>query len=525
MKRYDFLIVGSGINSLVCAAILARKGHSVCVLERNDRLGGCIRTEELTTPGFNHDVLSAVHPLFVTSPGYAELQEALHENGLSYANNDTPTGVLLPDGRSLLLRTSREENVRAFEALSSGDGDAYQRSMSLIDQNAGLIFGLLGGELWKASTAKLLLSQAWKNGLHPTSDFFGEAMQTCRGWLEDNFESDLLRALLAPWILHTGLGTESAFSGLMGRLIPYTLEQVGNPVVEGGSYRLVEAFEKIILAHGGSLQVNADVTSIMTSGGKAIGVQTADGSEYFGGKAVICNVTPTQLYQDLLSADDVPVKVLRQAGSYRYGRGDMQIHLALDAPPQWSAPELEKVTMLHLTSGLDSISRAVNEADRGLLPDDATIVVAQPTAVDPSRAPDGNWVLWIQLQELPRSIKGDQRGEIVIPPDGHWNEAVREQYADRIVDRLAAQIPNFKDSIVGRKVISPADLASINVNLVGGDPYSGECSIDQFMFWRPLRATKDHQTPVKNLYHIGASTHPGPGLGGVSGYLVAKALG
>ncbi len=524
MKSFDCIIIGSGINSLVCAAILARAGHKVCVLERNDRLGGCIRTEQVTVPGFSHDVLSTAHPLFITSPGYAELADALHGNGLEYSNNESPTGVLLPDGRSLILTTSRKQNVEAFERLATGDGAAYEKSMALIEQNAPLIFGLLGGELWSFATTKLLVSEIWRNNLHSTASFFGEAMQTCRTWLEGSFESDLLRALLAPWILHTGLGTESSFSGLMGRLIPFTLEQVGMPMVKGGSYRLVEAFEKLIVAHGSELHHSTEVTKIITENGKATGVETSDGDAYVAKRAVICNVTPTQLYQDLLDPKDVSEKVLQQSRSYRYGRGDMQIHLALNEPPEWPAPELQQVTMMHLTGGLDSISKAINEADRGLLPESATIVVAQPTATDPCRAPDGKWILWIQLQELPRNIKGDQRGEISIPSDGQWTETVREEYADRIIDRLAEQIPNLKRSIVGRRAFSPADLETINVNLVGGDPYSGECSIDQFMFWRPLRATRGHRTPVRNLYHIGASTHPGPGLGGVSGYLVARAL-
>ncbi|MFQ5983837.1 MAG: phytoene desaturase family protein, partial [Woeseiaceae bacterium] len=364
----------------------------------------------------------------------------------------------------------------------------------------------------------------WRKNIHATAAFFGEAMQTCRTWLEGSFESDLLRALLAPWILHTGLGTESSFSGLMGRLIPFTLEQVGMPLVKGGSYRLVEAFEKIIVEHGGELHHSTEVSRIKTQNGKATGVETADGAAFNADRAVICNVTPTQLYQELLDPEEVGEDVLHQSRSYRYGRGDMQIHLALNEPPQWPSPELGDVTMMHLTGGLDSISKAINEADRGLLPESATIVVAQPTAADPSRAPDGKWILWIQLQELPRVLRGDQRGDISIPADGRWTETVREAYADRIIDRLAEQIPNLKGSIAGRRAFSPADLATINVNLVGGDPYSGECSIDQFMFWRPLRATKGHRTPVGNLYHIGASTHPGPGLGGVSGYLVAKAL-
>jgi len=125
---------------------------------------------------------------------------------------------------------------------------------------------------------------------------------------------------------------------------------------------------------------------------------------------------------------------------------------------------------------------------------------------------------------LPRdgALKGDALGEIAIPTDGRWTEAIRDAYADRIVARLCALIPNLERAIIGRHVISPADLARLNINLVDGDPYGGACDIDQFMLWRPSPAGRNHETPVRGLYHIGASTHPGPGLGGMSGWMAAE---
>jgi phytoene dehydrogenase-like protein len=163
-----------------------------------------------------------------------------------------------------------------------------------------------------------------------------------------------------------------------------------------------------------------------------------------------------------------------------------------------------------VTPGLDGVSRAVNEAERGLLPGEATIVVGQPLTLDPSRAPEGTGLLWIQLQELPRRYD--------------WTEDARERYADRIVARLAAHIPNLESSLLERVVLSPADLERANVNLVGGDPYSGALSLDQNFLWRPFAARPGHATEVDGLWHIGASTHPGPGLGGGSGTLVARRL-
>ena len=165
----------------------------------------------------------------------------------------------------------------------------------------------------------------------------------------------------------------------------------------------------------------------------------------------------------------------------------------------------------------------MNEAERGLLPAEATIVVGQPMAVDPSRAPDGSWILWIQLQEVPSRPKGDAAGEIETG-DGTWTEELRERYADRIQARIAAHAPNFESAILRRVVLSPADIEAANPNMPGGDIYSGSCALDQNLLWRPRPGLPGHRTPVDGLWHIGASTHPGPGLGAGSGTLVAKEL-
>jgi phytoene dehydrogenase-like protein len=202
----------------------------------------------------------------------------------------------------------------------------------------------------------------------------------------------------------------------------------------------------------------------------------------------------------------------------------MQIHLALSEPPAWRGDErLARTAIVHVTPGLDGVSRAVNEADRGLLPAEATIVCGQPCAVDPSRAPDGSWIVWIQLQELPPRPKGDAAGELDVG-DGTWTEELREAYADRIVERLGGHIANLGSATVARTVLSPADIERANVNLVGGDIYGGSCALDQSFLWRPLALAPGHETPVERLYQIGASTHPGAGLGAGSGYLVAKKL-
>jgi phytoene dehydrogenase-like protein len=228
-------------------------------------------------------------------------------------------------------------------------------------------------------------------------------------------------------------------------------------------------------------------------------------------------VTPTQLYGRLLGEEET-------ARRFRYGRAEMQIHFALSEPPRWAGDgRLGGTAIVHVTRGLDGVSRAVNEAERGRLPAEATIVVGQPLTIDPSRAPDGAGILWIQLQELPWRVKGDAAGEIDTG-DGTWTEALRERYADRIQARLARHITNLDSAVRARTVLSPADLQAANVNLYHGDPYAGSLALDQNFLWRPFASSPGHATRVEGLWHIGASTHPGPGLGAGSGTLVAKQL-
>jgi phytoene dehydrogenase-like protein len=527
MAAADAVFVGSGVNSLTSAALLARAGWSVTVLERNDRLGGAIRTvSDLTVPGFTHEVLSSWHPLFVGSAAYAELADDLARHGLEYLNTEHPTGSLYPDGSAAFLATSLEQNVAEFERLGAGDGAAWKAQFEQFMGSAELSFGVLSSELWSLSGLSLARSAYRKLGRRGLLAFGGETLASARDWLEATFASEGARGLLAPWVLHTGLGPDQAVSGFMTQVIGCAVQLGGMPVPKGGGILLVEALAAIVREHGGELRTGADVSRILVSNGRASAVELTSGELVTAGRAVIASVTPQQLYTRLLDRGSAPTAAVQAAEGFRYGRAGMQIHLALDEPPDWASDEherLSKTAIVHVTPGLDGVSRAVNEAERGLLPAEATIVVGQPCAVDPGRAPEGKWIIWIQLQELPRRPRGDALGEIDVG-DGTWTEALREAYADRIVARLAKQIRNLERATLARVVLSPADLEALDCNLVGGDIYAGSCALDQNLLWRPSGALPGHRTPVEGLWQIGASTHPGPGLGAGSGYLVAKEL-
>ena len=513
----DAVVVGSGINSLACAALLARAGWEVRVLERNDYLGGAIKTAEITEPGYRHDVFSAWHPLWVGGAAHAELGDELAQRGLEYLNTELPSATLFPDGESAFLLRSADANAEELDRHAPGDGAAWRRMLDELLPNIDLAFGVLGTELWSKHGLALGMRAYRRLGRRGLAEFTGGMTISTRDWLEQTFSSERAHGLHAPWVLHTGLGPDAATSGFMSKVIAFAVQEGGMPIPSGGGDRLVEALTQLIRDRGGVLETGCDVAEVLVEDGVARGVRTADGETFAARRAVIANVTPTQLYGRFLGDEET-------ARSFRYGRAEMQIHFALSEPPRWAGDgRLAETAIVHVTPGLDGVSRAVNEAERGLLPAEATIVVGQPLTMDPSRAPEGSGLLWIQLQELPWRVKGDAAGELDAG-DGTWTEALRERYADRIQARLARHITNLESAVRRRVVLSPADLEAADINLHRGDPYSGSLALDQNFLWRPLPSRPGHTTPVEGLWHIGASTHPGPGLGAGSGTLVAKLL-
>jgi phytoene dehydrogenase-like protein len=526
MAGFDAVFVGSGINALAGAALLSQTGWNVCVLERSDELGGCIRTSsDLTVPGFTHEVLASWHPLFTGSPAYAELKPALDRRGLEYLNTELPTGAAYPDGSTAFLTTSLADNVTELSRHSSADGPAWEAMFNGFMSNADLSFGVLGTELWSPAGLGLGRQALRRFGRRGLLEYVGGVLVSCRDWLGDTFESEAAHGLLAPWVLHTGLGPDQATSGFMTQVIACALQLGGMPVPKGGGRVLVDGLAGIVRDCGGEVRTGVEVERVLVSDGRATAVRLAGGETIRVARTVVAGVTPSQLYGQLLGAGDVAAPIARASERFRYGRGAMQIHIAMSEPPDWYGDErLARTAIVHVTPGLDGVSRAVNEAERGLLPAEATIACGQPMAVDPSRGPDGSWIVWIQLQELPAGrVKGDAAGELSVG-DGAWTEELREAYADRITARLGRHIQNLERATLKRVVLSPADIAAMNVNLVDGDIYGGSCALDQNFLFRPLPQAPGHRTAVDNLWHIGASTHPGPGLGAGSGYLVYKEL-
>lgn len=277
---YHTIFIGGGINNLVAASLLAKSGKKVLVLERTEHLGGCIRLTQ--AEGCTLDTFSMAYPLFVTGPAYGMLQEDLAAQGVDFANNDTPTATVLTDKRFSILRTNRETNTQNFNGFSAGEGERFRETIGWVEQNADLLFSILGQEPVTLQMAKLLGKTLWKKGVKPSLELVGECLASLRNDFPNHVKSEEVNALLSPWILHTGISPESPFSAAMAKIVAFTVELVGLPLVKGGSYKIVEAFKNIIESNGGTCTLNSHVEEVVIDKASktATGVRCADGSSY-----------------------------------------------------------------------------------------------------------------------------------------------------------------------------------------------------------------------------------------------------
>lgn len=522
--QYDAVFIGGGHNALVAAAYLARGGFRVVVLDRNDRPGGFVRTDELTLPGFVHDTYSTAHPFFVNGPVYAELGTELAARGLQYVNADFAAGVSMPGGRTAVLSRDASANVAELNRLSPSDGAAFSQLLGEVAPHAGAIFSLFNMDLTTPEAKRLirqLMLAPEGEGLNP---FVADLLIPARDLLETRFKSEVLHGLIAPWLLHMARGPEDAHSGIWLAFTLMSLQAGGAPTPVGGSEMLVKALVRLIQDHQGEVLSNSHVDRILVEQGSAAGAVTSDGRVFRARRAVVASTNPDQLYLKLLQGTGVvSPEVQRQASRFRYGLGAVQIHLALSAPPDFPDERLRKTLLTHLTTGLNGVSRALNDAACGLLPADPTISFDIPTAVDPARAPPGKAIARVQIPGVPRRARGDAAGAIDVG-DGRWTDDLKNRFADRVIDIATKHIPNLKGSILGRHVIGPADLARFNPNAGDGDPYAGAHDLAQSYLLQPIAAQPSHRTPVPKLYMVGAATWPGHGVSGGSGYIVAKEL-
>lgn len=355
-------------------------------------------------------------------------------------------------------------------------------------------------------------------GLGGTQDFLRFLLSSPRAWLEDTFEHPHVRAMLGAWGMHLDFAPDVAGGAMFPYLEGMAGQAFGMVIGQGGADTVTRALVAAITARGGVVQTGVAVKRIVHDGRRATGVELADGRSVTALKAVIAGVAPRAL-AGLTGGTTADFD--RSMASFRHAPGTLMIHLAMEGLPEWRAgAALQRHAYVHIAPSLDQMARTYAQAQAGLLPDEPVLVVGQPTVFDPSRAPEGKHVLWVQVRMAPGTIAGDAAGQIAATD---WAGAA-EPFAARALDILEAHAPGTRARIIGRRVVTPAELEADNPNLVGGDQVCGSHHLHQNFLFRPARGHADGSTPVANLHLTGAAVWPGAGTGAGSGYLLAQRL-
>lgn len=515
----DAVIIGSGHNSLACAAHLAAKGWRVAVYERAEVPGGAVKTGEYTRPGFRHDWAAMNLSLFAGSAFHQAYAQELAGHGLSFAPAANCFASVFLDGTWLGIGTDVGANTARIERENRADAKAWEALSAEFPSRAETLFALLGSPVNKRAFASLGWRSWRKMGSAGLMDLGQFLASSPRSWLEETFQSPKVRALLAAWGMHLDFAPDVAG----GALFPYLEGQVnqafGMVLGQGGADGMIKAMVAMIEARGGYVTCGAEVARILHAGGRATGVELADGTRVEAKRAVIANVAPAAMLR--LTGGTSDKRYDRGMETFSHAPGTMMIHLAMEDLPDWAAgEELKRFAYVHMAPSLDQMARTYAQVKAGLLPDEPVIVCGQPTAIDPSRAPEGKHVLWLQVRMVPGQIKGDAAGEITAT---EWTEAAQPM-AERALDLLETYAPGTRAKILGQHIVTPAMLEADNPNLVGGDQVCGSHHLNQHFMFRPLRGFADGSTPIRDLYHTGAAVWPGAGTGAGAGYLLGQKL-
>jgi phytoene dehydrogenase-like protein len=519
-RHADVVFVGAGHNALVAAAYLLETGRSVVLLEQMSQPGGWVRTAELGAPGFHHDRWSAMHTAFVHGPAWAELGPDLKRHGLEYVTAPLATASSLPGGRGAVLPVEPRELATELERLgeTAGWGGLFAAAGPQLPALLELLGGGLDSPEAQAAMARLLAGS--RDSVLPFGQLLsGSAVDLVRRY----FRTEELRSLAAPWPLHLGIGPEDP-SGALWTIFGLGAMAAGNPTPVGGSGRLADTLTSLVTERGGDVFCGVDVDEIFVRDGRAAGIRTADGVTVTAGEAVIASVTPDHLYGRLLrDAAEVPESVHAQAAGYRYKRGCFQINLALSARPRFLDPRLDAGGALNLGRGLGELVTSVRQAEAGLFPAHPSISWHEPTAVDPSRAPEGKAIVRLQVLDVPHTPVGDAAG--TRHGMSGWTASAAEAFADRVLAEAEQHAPGLTGLVLERHLTTPADLAEASPNAGPGDHAAGENSLAQGLIQRPIPAHGGgYRTAVPGVWLIGAATWPGPGVSGASGRAVARAL-
>ena len=501
----DAVVIGAGHHGLVAAAMLADAGWSVAVLEANHVVGGAVRTEELTLPGFRHDTFSAFYPFAAASPALAALDLGAH--GLRWRRAPLALAHPTPDGRCVALSSDVEETAASLDAYAPGDGDSWRGLYGRWEELSRPLFAALLG-LFPPIRAGARLAAAI--GPAEWLRFARFAMLPARRLVQEEFAGggEGARLLVAGNAAHTDIGPESAGSGLFGWILASAGQQHGFPVPEGGAGELAAALRRRAEAAGATVTCGMRVREVVVRRGRAVAVRTADGTEVDARRAVLADVDAPTLFLDLVGAEHLPPKVLDDLRRFEWDPSTFKVDWALDGPVPWTAEAARRAGTVHVTDSLDELSRYFTDLATSTVPSRPFLLFGQQAVADPTRCPPGTATGWAYTH-VPRRTAFDA-GEA-------------EVFADLIEERIEELAPGFRSLISARHLLPPAAFERADSNLRGGAVGAGTQQLHQQLVFRPTTGVGRPDTPIDGLFLAGASAHPGAGVHGACGANAARA--
>ena len=456
-------VIGAGPNGLAAAIVLAQARMQVEVLEAESTPGGAARTLELTLPGFRHDFGSAVFPLGAGSPFFSSLP--LIDHGLEWIHSPAALAHPLDDGTAVMLERDLKETAGSLGI----DGPAWDKLMRPFV------------ERW-SDFAPEILRPISLIPRHPwlMARFGMTALQSAQS-VARRFRSQRTQALFAGLAAHSFLGLDEPLSAAFAILMAVPAHAVGWPIPRGGAQFLTTALCSLLSTFGGRLNTSSPVQNL---------------AELTNYDLFLCDLTPRQLVK--VGSQRLSESYKRQLGRYRYGAGVFKVDYALSAPIPWKAADCLQAATVHLGGSFDEIAASEKTVRMGMHPERPFVLLAQPSLFDNSRAPAGKHTAWAYCH---------------VP---HGSKINMLEKLEGQIERFA---PGFRDCVLARRLFSPADLESMDANLVGGDIGGGVIDLRQSLF-RPT--WRHYATSARDIYICSSSTPPGGGVHGMCGYHAAK---
>ncbi|ADB33580.1 FAD dependent oxidoreductase [Kribbella flavida DSM 17836] len=499
-RKVDAVVIGSGPNGLVSAVELADAGWDVLVLEAADTFGGAVQSTE--SDGWISDRYSSNYPLGLASPVLRALE--LEQFGLRWAHAELPLAHLLDPDTSAAIHPDPKDTAASVSADHPGDGEAWLELYSaFVKIREPFLESLLTGWPPLLPAARLTRRLGSAGELVRFARFMAMPMHRMA---QELFDGPRARALLAGNAFHADAPLSGSVSGTMGWLLAMLAQDVGYPVVEGGSSGLTGALRRRAERAGALFVAGTPVTGIELTANRATAVRTASGERVAVGRAVVADVSAPTLYDVLLPQASVPAGLRRDLERFEWDYPTVKVNYRLSGPIPWRSEQARVAGVVHLGGTADDLVHTSADLDTGRMPAAPFLLIGQTTKSDPTRSPAGTEAVWA-YSHLPRGTADDASAEKL------------GDQMDRLIDRYA---PGFSALVIDRDLQRPGDLLEANASLALGALGGGTAQLHQQLIFRPTIGLGSPRTYVTGLYLGSSAVHPGPGVHGACGHLAAR---